>query len=173
LAIPFSHAATHSQPFILFPFHLRVCIYRTRPIRTYRNRQRPLMTRAEMVLETFIYWTFIHLMRLLAPDYFIEFGRRGIFKLCNVRLVKGITIRNMRFLNLRAASIRRRCDAMQSRTYALTYQSFLLLPFCEMKRQTGPPKCCYLPTRTHCISSLKTSTLKTIFVITFTKRNRN
>jgi hypothetical protein len=154
LAIPFSHAAKHSRGFILLPFHLCVRIYRTRPIRTYRDRQRPLMTRAQKVLETSIHWPFIHLIWLLAPDYFIEFGRRGIFKLCNVRLVKHITIRNFKFLNLRAASIRRRCDAMQSRTYAPTYQSCLLLPFCGMKRQTGPPECCYLPTRTHGNSSL-------------------
>ena len=82
-------------------------------------------------------------------------------------LVKDMTITNLRFLNLRAASIRLRCDATQSRTYAPTYQSCLLLPFYGMQRQTGPPKRRYLPTRIHGISSIKTSTLKTIFVMTF------
>jgi hypothetical protein len=78
-----------------------VCIYRTGPIRTYRNRKCSLITRAKMVLETFVY-----LMWLLAREYLIEFGSSGSFKLCNVRLVKDIIITNLRFLNLWAASTR-------------------------------------------------------------------
>jgi hypothetical protein len=66
-----------------------------------RNQQCSLMTTAEMVLETFVY-----LMRLLAREYFTEFGRSGSLKLRNFRLVEEITITNMTLLNLWAASIR-------------------------------------------------------------------
>jgi len=36
---------------------------------------------SEMVLETLVYSQFNHLTRLLSREYFIEFGRREIFKL--------------------------------------------------------------------------------------------
>ena len=49
------HAAKHYRRFILLPFHLCVCTYRTGPIRTYRNGHCSLMTRAGMVLETFFF----------------------------------------------------------------------------------------------------------------------
>jgi uncharacterized protein (DUF924 family) len=50
------------------------------------------MTRTEVVLETFVYLPFNHLMMLLAREYFIEFGRRGIFKLRNVHFFYRSTV---------------------------------------------------------------------------------